>query len=243
MDARPGEGYITRTDSIMLMNISARKNDITILSIPRDVFIEVPGYAEAQRINTINVLGEMEAEGYGPTLVEASFDESFGVEVDHYVRLDFNAFVDLVDAVGGIDIDVSREIIDYEYPTADGGVITVHFMPGEQHMDGERALQYARTRHADDDYRRAERQQQVLDALVRKLAVPIYWPQAWQVVQNNTDTDLSTWEMFRLAPAVLLGWHGRTQRVMDREDLIGMQAGYWIPNYEQIQPWIDEHFD
>jgi LCP family protein required for cell wall assembly len=245
VDARPGERYLTRTDSVMLLNVSPARLRVTLLSIPRDVFIQVPGYGE-QRINTINVLGEQEAEGSGPALVKASIAESFGVRVEHYVRLDFRGFVALVDAVGGVDIDVPKLIVDYEYPTHDGGVMTVRFEPGRQHMDGERALQYARTRHQDDEYQRAGRQQQVIDALVKKLANPLHataWPRVWRAIQNHTDTDMNTWDMLRLAPGLLLGWPGREQRVLQREDLVGMKAGYWIPNYERLLPWIEERFD
>jgi len=245
VDARPGQGYLTRTDSVMVLNITPAEGKVSLLSIPRDVFITVPGYGE-QRINTINMLGEQEAEGSGPALLKASIQQSFGVGVEHYVRLDFGGFVALVDAVGGVDIDVPKLIIDYEYPTPNGGVMTVRFDPGREHMDGERALQYARTRHQDDEYQRAGRQQQIVDALIKKLANPLHvttWPRVWRAIQDHTDTDLSTWDMLRLAPGLLLGWPGREQRVLQREDLIGMKAGYWIPNYEQLLPWIEERFD
>lgn len=245
VDARPGQRYLTRTDSVILVNVNPAKLDVTLLSIPRDVFIYVPEYGE-QRINTINMLGEQEAEGSGPALVKASFKESFGINVEYYIRLDFDGFVALVDAVGGVDIDVPKLIIDYEYPTPDGGTVTVRFDPGVEHMNGERALQYARTRHQDDDYQRAARQQQVIDAVVKKLSNPRYiarWPSAWQAFQTNIDTDLSTWDMLRLAPGLLVGWPGRDQRVLQREDLIGMAAGYWRPDYERLNPWITDHFD
>lgn len=245
VDARPGEGYLTRTDAVILLNITPGKARITMLSIPRDVFIQVPNYGE-QRINTINALGEQETRGSGPALVKASFQESFGVKVENYIRLDFNGFVAVIDAVGGVDIQVPKLIIDYEYPTLDGGTITVRFDPGEQHMDGERALQYARTRHQDDDYQRAARQQQVVDALMEKLTNPlnvVKWPQVWRTIQKHTDTDLSTWDIIRLGPAVVLGWSGKNHRVLQREDLIGMKAGYWVPNYDQIMPWITKHFN
>ncbi len=245
VDARPGEGYLTRADSIMLLNVTPWRLRVSLLSIPRDVFIQVPGYGE-QRINTINTLGEQESPGSGPALLKASLQQSFGVGVERYVRLDFEAFVAVIDAVGGVDIDVPKLIVDYEYPTADGGVMTVRFEPGRQHMDGERALQYARTRHQDDDYQRAARQQQVLDALLRKLSDPRYiytWPRVLYAIQAHTDTNLNLWDMWRLGPALLLGWHNREQRVLQREDLIGMAAGYWVPDYERLRPWIEAHFD
>ena len=244
VDARPGEGYLTRTDTVMLMNITPGRLRVSLLSIPRDVFINVPGYGE-QRINTINVLGEEETPGHGPALVKSSFKESFGVTVKNYVRLDFSGFVALVDAVGGVDIKVPKLIIDYEYPAPDNSIMTVRFDPGRQHMNGERALQYARTRSQDSDYERAGRQQQVVDAVIKKLADPrqiIHWPRIWKAIRSNTDSDLSTWDMVRFGPALVLGWPGRDQRVLQQEDLIGMKAGYWRPNYDRILPWIEKHF-
>jgi len=245
LDARPGEGYLTRADTVVLMNVHAAKRDVTMLSIPRDVFIWVPDYGE-QRINTINALGEQERAGGGPLLMAASLNESFGIEIDRYVRVDFGAFTELIDAVGGVDIEVPKLIIDYEYPTLDGGTMTVQFDPGKEHMNGERALQYARIRHQDDDYQRAARQQQVIDALVKRLASPagmVRWPQVWHVLQRRIDTDLNSWDLFRLGPAIAMGWPGKEQRVLQREDLIGMAAGYWRPDYDKLIPWIEEHFD
>lgn len=245
LDSRAGEGFATRTDSFMLVNITPRNNDITLLSIPRDVFIEVPNYGQ-QRINTINVLGAQDASTTGPELVKASINESFGIAVEHYVRIDFSAFVDLIDAVGGIEINVPKTIIDYAYPTADGGTMTIQFNPGAQHMNGTQALQYARTRHQDDDFQRAARQQQVIDAFLGKVRSPgqlVNWPELWRIFRSKVDTDLSWWDAVRLAPAVMVGWSGHTQRVLNRDDLVAMQAGYWIPRYDDLAPWIAQHFD
>jgi LCP family protein required for cell wall assembly len=246
IDARPGQGYLTRSDSVMLLNVTPRDMKVSLLSIPRDVFIWVPDMGE-QRINTINMLGEYTLEGTtGPALLKASLAESFGVHVENYVRLDFNGFVDLVDAVGGVDVNVPKLIIDYEYPTPQGGIETIQFEPGLQHMDGERALQYARTRHADGDYQRAARQQQVVDAIIKKMSDPrqvLHWPAIWKALHSSTDTDLSTWDMIRLSPALLLGWPHRTHRVLQDTDLIGMKAGYWRPDYDKLLPWIHDHFN
>lgn len=245
VDARPGQGYLTRTDSIMLLNVSPGRAHVALLSIPRDVFINVPGYG-AQRINTINVLGEQDAPGSGPELVKASLNQSFGVEVEHYVRLDFAAFIELVDAVGGVTIDVPRVVEDYEYPTPDGGIEHIRFEAGRQRMTGDLALKYARTRHGDDDYRRAERQQQIVDAVVRKLADPrtiFRWPQVLRVLQSNIDTDMNLLDMMRLGPGLLVGWPGHERLVLDRDYLVGTAGGYAIPNYAQIESWIAANFD
>lgn len=245
VDARPGQGYLTRTDSVMVMNVNPGRAHVALLSIPRDVFIEVPGYG-AQRINTINVLGEQDNPGTGPELVKASLRQSFGIETEHYIRLDFNAFIELVDAVGGVDIDVPAALEDYAYPTMDGGTEQIRFEPGRQHMNGETALKYARTRHQDDDYRRAERQQQVVDAVIRKLTNPLHiarWPLVLNVLREHVDTDMNLIDMLRSGPGIILGWSGRERLVLDRDYLVVVEGGYAIPDYAQVQSWIDENFD
>jgi LCP family protein required for cell wall assembly len=186
LDSRAGEGMMSRTDSILLMGIDPAHLRVSLLSIPRDTFIEVPGYG-SQRINTINLLGEQEASGRGVTLLADSLQQSFGVRPERYIRLDFAAFTELVDAVGGIAVDVDRTIVDDAYPTEDGGVISIRFDSGVQYLDGERALQYARTRHADDDYHRGERQQQVVSALVGRLINPLGWPAGMDVRGRHFD--------------------------------------------------------
>ncbi|MDX1994928.1 MAG: LCP family protein [bacterium] len=239
LDSREGEGFATRTDSIMLLGVNPRGLQASLLSIPRDLFINVPGYGE-QRINTVNVLGELEAEGRGPQLLAESVALSFGVEIDRYARLDFDAFVELIDAIGGVTIDVENLIVDDTFPTADYGTISVRFEPGRQHMDGATALIYARTRHGDDDFARAARQQQVLSAVADKLANPLYWPGALSVLLSNTDTNLTLLDMPAIAPALLLS--GLDRRVIDREAILGGENGA-VPNYDLLRPWIDERFN
>lgn len=240
-DGRAGEGFLSRTDSIMVIGVKPSQLRLSLLSIPRDIFIEVPGYG-SQRINTINVLGEQERAGGGPPLVMASIAQDFDIRLESYIRLDFNGFVKLVDAVGGVTIDVERTIIDDLYPTEDGGVQYVQFDAGVQQMDGERALIYARTRHGDDDYQRAARQQQVISALFAKLVNPLRWPAALAVIQSSVDTNLSPWDMFTLAVPAALNRGRYEQLVINRDYILGSPGGNAIPNYDLIRSWIQERF-
>jgi LCP family protein required for cell wall assembly len=242
VDSREGEGWVSRADSIILVGIKPSQLRVSLLSIPRDLSIDVPGYG-LQRINAVNMLGEMEATGTGPDLLAAGIDASFGITIERYVRLDFNGFIELVNAVGGITVDVERVIVDDFYPTADSGVTSIRFESGVQHMDGERALIYARTRYADDDYHRASRQQQVISALMGKLANPLRWPAALIVLNRSLDSDVTLWDMIRLAPPVILNRGRFEQLVIDRGNITGTAEGVAIPNYEQIGPWLNERFD
>jgi LCP family protein required for cell wall assembly len=240
VDARSGEGLVTRTDSIMLVGLKPQGFRASMLSIPRDLFFNTPGYG-LQRVNIINVLGEQERAGYGPELLKESMALNFGVQVDHYVRLDFAAFEALIDAVGGVTIDVERRVEDHAYPTDDFGVETVIFEPGRQHMDGETALKYARTRHSDDDYFRADRQQQVLTAFTRKLLNPLHLPAVISALSRHVDTDLSPVDLLKIAPVVLINAGGFDRLVIDRDYIVAVEGGA-SPNFIQLDPWINERF-
>lgn len=242
VDSREGEGWVTRADSIILVGIDPGRLRLGMLSVPRDLSIEVPGYG-MQRVNTVNMLGEMEQPGGGPALVKAGIAQSFGITPERYVRLDFEGFVRLIDAVGGVTIDVPARLVDYNYPTEDYGVMTVEFEAGPQHMDGQRALIYARTRYADDDYRRAERQQQVISALLGRLANPLNWPSALAALSQAVDTDVTLWDMIVLAPPVIVNRGRGEQLVINREYITTTAEGVAVPDYQQIAPWLQTYFD
>lgn len=241
VDGRGGEGFVSRTDSIMLLGLDPARLRTSILSFPRDLFIDVPGYG-LQRINTINVLGEQQKQGGGPELLIASLAQDFGVQADRYARLEFQGFVELIDALGGVTIDVERTLVDDNYPTEDGGVTTIRFESGVQHMDGERALIYARTRQADDDYQRAARQQQVVSAVLGRMAIPVYWPAVIGVLNRSMETNLTVVDMVLMAPPVLLNI-GRYERlVIDRDTILGAAEGV-VPDYQKILPWLEGRFE
>lgn len=241
LDSRGNEGRATRTDTIMVVGVNPSRLNVSLLSIPRDIFINVPNYG-LQRINTINVLAELDQAGTGPDLLTESITNNFGIEVDNYIRLDFQAFIALVDSVGGININVPNTVVDNAFPTDDYGTTSVRFEQGWQHMDGTTALIYARTRHQDDDYFRAARQQQVISALSTKLLNPLNWTSAWFAVQSNMETNLSLIEMAFVAPPILLSAGDLNQLVVNREYILPGD-GYVIPNYNLLRPYIEENFD
>ncbi len=242
LDARAGEGFVTRTDSIIIMGVQPAKLDVSLLSIPRDLFVDTPGYG-LQRINTINVLGEQDQAGSGARLAAQAIAQSFGIPLDRYIRINFDGFIAVVDALGGIDVEVPSLLIDYAYPTDDFGTTTIQFEPGWQRMNGERALAYARTRHADDDYRRAARQQQVMVALTQALVKPENWPRLPAAVAaffRAVDTNMTPLDLLALAPALVLdGAVGSIDRlVIDRDLIQRSPEGYAIPNYAALDAWL-----
>ena len=170
IDRRPnqtGLGY--RTDTMMLISFDPNSKQLGILSIPRDLYVHIPGYAEPQRINTALALGELQGPGKGATLAMQTVQGTLGMGVNAYVIVDFVAVTKLVDAIGGIDIDVPEPIADYQFPDNYNGYDPLIIKAGLQHMDGNTAQKYARTRHGDNDFERAHRQQLVLFAIRDKL--------------------------------------------------------------------------
>jgi len=166
-------GYTTeqayRSDTMMLVHIDPISKRVGILSIPRDMYVPIPGYSQNQRINTANYLGDIDdyPGGGGPALAAETIRQTFGIRVDNYVRINFDVFETLVDtlAPNGVEVCPAAPITDVKYPDAGFGTINVHFDAGCQRLNSERLLQYARTRATEgSDFDRARRQQEVLKA-------------------------------------------------------------------------------
>lgn len=197
----------TRTDAISLINVRFTDKEAALLSIPRDLYVPLPNLEAAgvyqDRINTAFLHGEVYGvEGGGPAEFKETVELNFGIRVHRYVMANFGAFVAVVDALGGIDVDVPKAIYDPLFPTADYGTEVFELAAGPQHLDGATALKYARTRHQDDDYRRMQRQQQVLLAIQDRLLRPEVIPQIPALISALSGafrTDLTAEEMAALA--------------------------------------------
>jgi LCP family protein required for cell wall assembly len=204
-DRRPGESWQTRSDAIMVVRIEPARQRVALLSFPRDLIVNIPGYGYA-RINAATVYGDMYPElGGGTQLARTTVSGLLGIPIHHVVRVDFNAFITAVDTIGGIDLIVEKELYDPAYPTMDYGTTIAHFLPGPQHLDGASALMYARLRHADSDYHRARRQQQVVQAIMQRVREGNVLGQVQMMadlstaLRDNIQTDLSLDQMIGIA--------------------------------------------
>ena len=162
------ENEAPRSDTMLLATIDVANRRASVVSIPRDLLVDIPGLGK-ERINAAFSTGEQERPGGGPARARQVVEQNFRVSVPHWAVVDFQCFRTAVDAIGGMYVDVPTGIVDQEYPDDGYGTMDVIFEPGFQWMDGERALQYARTRHADSDFGRMRRQQLVLSALRTQL--------------------------------------------------------------------------
>lgn len=255
LDRRPEEGYVVRSDVILLLTIYPLGPRVGALSIPRDLYVGIPGQG-AGRINTAHFWGEVygaqtKTDGGGPALAMQTVTQNFGVPVHHYVRVDFEGFRAIVDAVGGIDIVVEEPIVDNAYPTDDYGVTRIEIPAGLQHMDGETALYYARSRAHSSDFDRLGHQQQIFIALARRIFDTEVWPDLptiYQVVMDNVDTDLTFEDIALLVPTLYrVGPDGIELREIGREMAdpwtAPTGAAVLLPRWETINPLVQALFE
>ncbi|HKG24563.1 MAG TPA: LCP family protein, partial [Thermomicrobiales bacterium] len=141
----------SRSDTMILVNVDPVSKTASMVAIPRDLRVIIPGYG-VHKVNAAYAFGEADGvKGGGPALVTQTIETNFGVHIDYFAEVDFAGFVKIVDTVGGVTIDVPYPIKDDAYPASGNNYMRVYFPAGWQHLDGERALQYARTRHDDGD--------------------------------------------------------------------------------------------
>lgn len=206
-DRRPDEpANLFRTDVMMLISLDRTNERIGVLSIPRDLYVTIPGY-RSDRINTAYASGQY--TGQGSALAMQTVAYNFGVQVDAYVAFDFEAFIALIDVIDGIDVVVEEPIADPLYPSMNYGYEPFYLEAGPQHLDGETALKYVRTRHNSDDRERMRRQQQVIAAVREKIgvlelgeALLRFGPALWTQLRENIDTDLTLDEILRLGAEI-----------------------------------------
>ncbi|MBI3240985.1 MAG: LCP family protein [Chloroflexi bacterium] len=188
-----------RADALAVVGVNFGDRTAQILSIPRDLWVQIPEYngnaLHENRINTAYALGQQYSyPGGGPAFQALALSQNFGLRIDRTVVLNFSTFEQAVDAIGGVDIEVSRAIRDEKYPDDFGGTLVLEIPAGLVHMDGRTALMYARTRHQDSDFGRMRRQQQALMAIRDKLLTPetiVALPALAQLVYNSVRTDLT----------------------------------------------------
>jgi LCP family protein required for cell wall assembly len=207
IDQRENEEGPWRTDTMLVLTLDPVTMSGGMLSIPRDLWVPIPGYAEG-RINQAHFLGEAyDYPGGGPALAVKTVQYNIGVPIHYYARLNFNAFEELVDIIGGIDVLVAEDIEDPTYPDEGVGHDPFYLSAGWQHLDGELALKYARTRHSfGGDFDRAKRQQQVLTAIFEQVTrldllpqLASRAPELWRTLQGAVETDLTLDEIIALA--------------------------------------------
>ncbi|MBI4049444.1 MAG: LCP family protein [Candidatus Doudnabacteria bacterium] len=170
-----GEGHDgpLLTDTIIVLEIDTKTEEAVLVSLPRDFVVGLP-QAGFRKINSAYAFAETAEAGKGGGATIDAVEKITGFEIPYFAAIDFEGFVEAVDHIGGLDIYVERSFTDATYPDKTYGYLPpVSFKVGLEHMDGERALQFARSRHGNNgegsDFARSERQKKIISAFVQKI--------------------------------------------------------------------------
>ena len=238
-DARPDElarGEVGRTDTLMVLVGDRAIPRIAMLSVPRDLWVGIPGFGQ-ERINSAYEMG-------GGQTAKQTVSNVLGQPVNRYMVIGLQGVRDVVDAVGGVDITVPQAIHDDAYPTDDYGYQTVDIPAGRQHMDGVTALEYARTRHQDSDFARTARQQQVLAAVRNAMLNPLNWPRLPAVIAaigRSVKTDMSPLDGIAIGAAMLRSPGEPDHLVIDTSlanEVTGEDGAYLLEAKPTLKPAV-----
>ncbi len=243
-----GTGAPWRTDTLIVVAVRPRAGKVAMLSIPRDLWVTIPGYGE-QRINVADYLGERDnGSGGGPALVAATLQQNLGIPVSGYARIHFEGLERIIDTLGGISITSDRAFDEWMDDSSGKRLVHVQVIAGTQRMDGQTALGYARSRSATNDLDRSRRQQQILlavrDAALRPEILPRL-PALLSALSDAVDTDLGAGRVLSLVGLALrLGPGSYRGLVMDetmvRDWVTPGGAMVLLPNRASIeQAWAE----
>lgn len=225
---RPIEG-VTRADTIILVSLNPIAGKSYIVSIPRDTRAMVPGYGIG-KVNVAHALG-------GADLTVRTVEEMLGVTIDGYVETDFRGFVNMVDVLGGVDIDVEKDLHYIDR----AGNLKIDIKAGHQHLDGYDALGYVRFRHDSlGDVGRVARQQKFLAALFAQALRPQNlgrYREVMKVIQDASRTDLTPRQ---LAAVGVFLWRTSSKGEVETHTLPGhFSPIYWLPDEDAIRELMD----
>lgn len=224
-----------RSDTLMVASVRMEQQQAALMSIPRDTRVKIKGHAY-DKINHAYAYG-------GHELSRETVQELLGVPIDHYILIDTKAFERIIDTIGGVDIDVEKRMY-YEDPWDDNGGLIIDLYPGEQHLDGDRAIQYVRYRDGEGDIGRIRRQQKFMRAVLAQVISPDILPQLPQLIEEirgAVETDMSVSELVKLGSVL----KEVKEKGLDAEMLPGKPAflsdiSYWLPDIVALRHMVRE---
>lgn len=195
------------TDVFMIARVNFDTGVVRALPVPRDLFVDIPGIGgdKITRAYDYGSAPQNDDPQAGIDLMKATVAYNFGIEVDAVVLTTFAGFEEMIDAIGGVDVENPYDVYDAEYPTWDLRTMEIFFPAGPLHLNGEDALIFCRTRHMDGDEGRVMRQQLVLRAALDKMRDPAMLDQAPELAEVFRDavrTDLSFGQMLAMAGVI-----------------------------------------
>ena len=226
---------VGRSDTLMIATIDPKKDQAALLSIPRDTRVKIKGHGY-DKINAAYAYG-------GHKLTESTVEGLLGVDVEHYIMINTKSFQKIIDAIGGIDIDVEKRMY-YEDPWDDDGGLVINLRPGMQHMDGKTAMTYVRFRDEEGDIGRIKRQQKFMKACMEKITSPAIIPKLPTVIKevmSSVKTDLSFRQLLEFAGALKEAQkNGLKTEMVPGRPLYISGVSYWIPDVEKLRTTLAE---
>ena len=221
---------VGRSDTMMIATVDPKLDQVNLLSVPRDTRVRITGYG-FDKINAAYAFG-------GEPLSEKTVENFLGIDIDHYVIINTKSFVKIIDAIGGLDIDVEKRMY-YEDPWDDDGGLYIDLYPGMQHMDGKTAVTYVRYRDEEGDIGRIHRQQKFMAACLDKIISPDIVTRIPAVVREIVDaieTDMSFRQLLEVAGALKAAQqNGLHADMVPGYPLYIDGISYWIPDVEELR--------
>lgn len=224
------EDDVGRSDTLMVATVDPTNEKISILSIPRDTRVKIAGHGY-DKINHAFAFG-------GHDLSKKTVEDFLNIPIDHYIVVDMQAFKRIINAIGGVDINVEKPM-HYEDPWDDEGGLVINLTPGLQHMDGDTAIEYVRFRDEEGDIGRIGRQQKFMQAVLKKLSstdMITKLPGIIKEISSAVKTDLSIPKMLSLAGILKTAHENRlTTEMVSGTPLFIDDINYWIPNILKLR--------
>ena len=212
------------TDTIILVSLKPSTKELALFSIPRDLYVPTDDFGW-QKINIINSFGMIRIND-GGALTSQTVSKIFNIPIHYWLRLDFSAFKKFIDWLGGVEVDVERSFVDTQYPAPNFRFQTVSFKAGRQIMDGERALQFVRSRHGNNnestDFARMKRQQKLILAIKEKMEK-----------ENLINSPTKIWEIYNI-------FHEKISTNLDFNEIVRLAKILSNVNLEQIKTYTFE---
>ena len=226
---------VGRSDTLMVATLDTESGKGALLSVPRDTRLAIDGHGY-DKANHAYAFG-------GHALSMSTVENLLGVPMDHYLIINTSAFERIIDAIGGVDINVEKRM-HYEDPWDDNGGLVIDLYPGEQHMDGKKAIQYVRYRDGEGDIGRIGRQQKFMKAVLAKVISPEILPRLPKLIEEVSSavkTDMSLTEMLDFAQR-LKDIHdaGLSADMVPGEPAYYQDISYWIPDIVATRQMLAE---
>ena len=232
------EGDVGRSDTLMIATLDPKKKKAALLSIPRDTRVKIKGYG-FDKINAAYAYG-------GYELTQDTVEDLIGVHMEHHILINIKSFKKIIDAIGGVDINVEKRMY-YEDVWDDDGGLLIDLQPGLQHMDGDTAITYVRYRDEEGDIGRIRRQQKFMQAVMDKVTSPAIIPRIPSIIKEvvgSVQTDLSVKQLIEFATSLKDAQKSGLQaEMLPGKPMYIDGVSYWIPDLGKLRTTVANTLD